>query len=92
MGPLLWPLVVVLGFAAILLVRLKGFDAERQSARASWARMILTVVAGVVVWMVVGALEPLPDSSGAYLGVLLMGVAALPSMLARRSRMARPAH
>ena len=88
---MLWTFVVVLGFVVILLGRLKAFEAERHSARASLGRMILTVVAGVAVWMLVGAVGSLPDWSGVYLGVLLMGVAALPSMFARRSRMAHPA-
>ncbi|MBC9227385.1 hypothetical protein GL325_13740 [Aeromicrobium sp. 636] len=88
---MVWPSVVVLGFLAILLVRLKVLEAERRSARVSWVRMILTVLAGVAVWMLAGGLGSLPDSSGSYLGVLLVGIAAIPSMLARRSRTSAPA-
>lgn len=89
---MLWSSVVVLGFAAILLIRLRGLETERRSARARWVRMVLTVATGVAVWMLVGAVGELPDPSGAILGLLLMGVVALPSMLARRSAMARPAN
>jgi len=80
-------LLLLLAFSGVAAARLWALDGEMRSGRVSLLRMAVSVAFCVALWMIVGALTEIPDSSQTVIGIALLGVAAIPSMWARRARL-----